>query len=235
MFDAIVAAIKESVPVQTIKVGDEDFYTQHLYRLPVNDPPRVLDIHTLEGVCDYVNNHIDEVATEIFIQVAAHDDVRVYRYLDNRNTRELLVRSTYTGPGFSYGTAYQPDQFITQLMVSFENTGNREIIQKFVAGLTAESSKTFSDDGVSQTTVVKESLTGLKRADVPNPVVLKPYRTFSEIKEQPESKFVLRLEQRSDRTPTVTLHEADNAHWKVEAIGKIRDFLKGKVTIPVLG
>jgi len=61
-------------------------------------------------------------------------------------------------------------------------------------------------------------------------VVLRPYRTFLEI-EQPASAFVFRLRRgREGELPTCALFEADGGRWKLEAIERIRDYLKEQLS-----
>ena len=55
---------------------------------------------------------------------------------------------------------------------------------------------------------------------VPNPVTLRPYRTFMEV-EQPAISCVFRLRQ----GPMLSLHEADGGLWRLEAIKSIKAYL----------
>lgn len=59
---------------------------------------------------------------------------------------------------------------------------------------------------------------------VPNPVTLRPYRTFLEV-EQPESKFIFRIREGSDGQPMFKLVEADGGLWKYEAVDAIKKYL----------
>ena len=61
---------------------------------------------------------------------------------------------------------------------------------------------------MSQKTTIKTGAENLSEVKVPNPVVLAPYRTFSEV-DQPESKFIFRLESGKEDTPLAALFEAD--------------------------
>lgn len=81
----------------------------------------------------------------------------------------------------------------------------------------------YSDDGVSQKTTIKS---GVELADVivPNPVKLRPYRTFAEI-EQPESSYVFRIKD-SERGPAFKLVEADGGLWKNATMKKIKEYLE---------
>ena len=67
---------------------------------------------------------------------------------------------------------------------------------------------------------------GVELADVivPNPVKLRPYRTFAEI-EQPESSYVFRIKD-SERGPAFKLVEADGGLWKNVTMKKIKEYLE---------
>ena len=70
------------------------------------------------------------------------------------------------------------------------------------AGTTAN----YDDDGVSQKTTIKIGIANKTDVIVPNPMKLRPYRTFAEI-EQPESSYVFRIMD-TDRGPAFKLVEA---------------------------
>ena len=59
---------------------------------------------------------------------------------------------------------------------------------------------------------------------VPNPVKLRPYRTFAEI-EQPESSYVFRIKD-SERGPHFKLVESDGGLWKNVTMKKIKEYLE---------
>lgn len=81
----------------------------------------------------------------------------------------------------------------------------------------------YDDDGVSQKTTIKSGIANKTDVIVPNPVKLRPYRTFAEI-EQPQSSYVFRI-QDSDRGPSFKLVEADGGLWKNATMKKIKDYL----------
>ena len=62
---------------------------------------------------------------------------------------------------------------------------------------------------------------------VPNPVRLRPYRTFGEI-EQPESAYVFRIKD-SERGPAFKLVEADGGLWKNDAMKRIKEYMEFKL------
>ena len=58
----------------------------------------------------------------------------------------------------------------------------------------------------------------------PNPVTLRPYRTFNEV-EQPASQFVFRI----NKLANLALFEADGGKWKLEAVESIANYLKNEL------
>ena len=76
---------------------------------------------------------------------------------------------------------------------------------------------------ICQKTTIKSGIANKTDVIVPNPVKLRPYRTFAEI-EQPQSSYVFRI-QDSDRGPSFNLVEADGGLWKNATMKKIKDYL----------
>ena len=77
---------------------------------------------------------------------------------------------------------------------------------------------------VSQKTTIKTGIANKTDVIVPNPVKLRPYRTFAEI-EQPESSYVFRIMD-TDRGPAFKLVEADGGLWKNGTMQKIKEYLE---------
>ena len=84
----------------------------------------------------------------------------------------------------------------------------------------------MADDGVSQTVQAKKGIASVENVVLPNPVTLRPYRTFVEV-EQPASKFVFRA--RDDDGMEFMLVEADGGAWRGEAMKNIKTFLEAAV------
>jgi hypothetical protein len=87
---------------------------------------------------------------------------------------------------------------------------DRDIMLKVVGNIKEETVNTIGDDGVSQAVVAKMGVATVANVKVPNPVVLKPYRTFVEV-DQPESEFIFRMQS----GPRCALFEATaaNGNW----------------------
>lgn len=63
---------------------------------------------------------------------------------------------------------------------------------EFASALKIENGAEIEDNGVSQVATVKTGVASLAKGKAPNPVTLRPYRTFSEV-EQPAAYLSLGL------------------------------------------
>ena len=81
----------------------------------------------------------------------------------------------------------------------------------------------YGDDGVSQKATIKTGIASKGEVLVPNPVKLRPYRTFLEV-EQPESAFVFRMRDDNGRVECA-LFGADGGAWKNAAMKSIKEYL----------
>jgi hypothetical protein len=104
---------------------------------------------------------------------------------------------------------------------------------KCAGNISVEEVRNFSDDGVSQQVTGKVGINKLADIPVPNPVVLKPFRTFIEV-EQPASKFIFRLHE--GRTGLeAALFEGDGGAWKREAMLTVKYYLEDALKdVPVV-
>src|SRR5690606_26037278 len=107
-----------------------------------------------------------------------------------------------------------------KLQSAFVKNDDRDVILKVVGNVKEEDVKTYGDDGVSQSVTAKVGVATVGQVEVPNPVSLKPYRTFAEV-EQPESEFIFRMKN----GPRCSLFEADGGAWKLQAISNIKSYL----------
>lgn len=83
---------------------------------------------------------------------------------------------------------------------------------------------TYGDDGVTQKATVKSGIASRSDAVVPNPVILQPYRTFTEVI-QPASNFIFRMRENRGGGVECAIFEADGGAWKNEAMKNIKDYL----------
>jgi len=202
--------------------------------VPVKKPtPNVLTVHTLSGLVDYLTGEIDgpkETQKNHFIHVVdpCHVDISATFKGDSFFERPYFVAAVFDPPAIQSGQHASLESFIIGLQAYFVQDEHTAALLKLVGNIKDESVTQFTDDGRTQAVTARTGISLTEIAPVPNPVVLRPFRTFPEI-EQPESLFVFRLRQQEKQAPACGLWEADNKLWKVEAIKSIATWLREKL------
>lgn len=185
-------------------------------------PPQAdtLHINTLTGIVDYAptSDTMIHVVDNALVEVisAAFDDMWL--------TRSTFLRAEHEAPVFSFGQFMPSEQFIIALQSQFVQDERTAAILKVVGNLKDENFTNLNDDGVTQSVTARAGISTVATVAVPNPVTLRPYRTFMEV-EQPASKFILRMKQGG----YCALFEADGHMWRLEAIKNIKRWLAEKI------
>jgi len=210
-------------------------YTISPQGLSAVKPPAaaMLEIHTLTGIVDYGPERDKHM-----IHVLSHNNVSIMDndFIDNWLTRSTYVTAKHEEPTFRFNEFMLLENFIINLQAMFVPDETTAQMLKVIGNIKEEGVVQYSDDGVTQGVTAKNGLSLVERLPVPNPVTLRPYRTFMEI-EQPASTFVFRMHSgaKEGTMPTCALFEADGRMWKLEAIKKIKDWLREKLPeIPII-
>lgn len=189
---------------------------------------KALNTSTLNSIVDFFTGDPDKVfqcGSEFIIQVSDIDQVSVMTSVTSELLRHNLLYVKAMLPSrFPFDSYMDLETFNIMLQSRFLDTEDRAKLLALTANVVDESVSTYGDDGTSQKTTVKSGVTSVAEVKVPNPVTLKPFRTFAEA-EQPESKFVFRMRKGSDGV-TAALIEADGGAWKVQAIRNIAEYLE---------
>jgi hypothetical protein len=214
---------------EKIEVGGFDFvlpdYNKHT-------PPRAssLTIHTLAGIGDFIESHKALLNSPV-IHVVNSGEVRLFSLLDEKHRdRENYCTAKLARGEFDFGSFLDLEKFMIGIQANFEQDEMTALIQQKIGTIVQDANVAILDDGISQATTIKTGIAGVANVVVPNPVTLRPHRTFSEV-EQPASAFVLRIKEGG----RIALFEADGGSWGLEAIKNIAEWLEEKNPgIPVI-
>lgn len=186
-------------------------------------------VKTLTGIRDFILEGVDEGRWSVgsFICVNSHDlvflETNAFGVLEQRHRPVQAELPNW--PRFPFGRYMDLETFIIELQAKFVPSQGVADILRLVSNLRDETVTTSQDDGISQSVTVKKGVAMVERVDVPNPVVLAPYRTFLEV-EQPEASFVFRIQRQDGKAPMCGLWDADGGNWQLTAIASIRDWFK---------
>lgn len=188
-------------------------------------------VNTLTGLVDYLGELEGEHKQEdLIIHVQGHDQVFIMSKVDKLHYDRHYLIHAKTDPNaqFSFGDWLEAEDFAIALQTSFIQTEAVGKILHIVGNMKQEQVTISKDDGHTQSVDTREGVALAGTADIPNPVILQPYRTFCEV-DQPESLFVFRVKNNPGGLPLCSLHDADGGRWKLDAIQKISAYLKEKV------
>ncbi|HEM3511922.1 TPA: hypothetical protein U1B47_001270 [Streptococcus suis] len=234
MTENIKAALEYAVELnqhglEIVTAGDgTEYYDANKTRMVELDPkryPRTLELSTLTSLVEYLKSDLNGMQDQrLIVAVEKNDEVCVWSENDEFEHRTLLVDVKARVPELTFGRFISSEQFNIMLQSNFIDDADRGALLEFASALKIENGAEIEDNGVSQVATVKNGVASLAKGKVPNPVDLRPYRTFNEV-EQPASKFVFRI----DKNAQMALFEADGKRWVQEAVGNIAAYLKAEL------
>lgn len=205
--------------------GNIHYSDKKMYALDYCQRAAAIEMSTLTGLVDYIKSQIDESTDKMLVQVISPTEVKLISALDDDRKRETLVDVTACIPEFPYGRYMDNETFLIALQSKFIPGEDRDLLLKFAGTVENGSVSQYSDDGITQKATIKKGIASKGDALVPNPVNLRPFRTFIEV-EQPISSFVFRMRQDRDDGVECAIFEADGGAWKNAAMKNIKKYLQ---------
>lgn len=217
-----IEKILSLAPVQQINIDGREYTDQAIY--PVKEPlPDPLKVHTLTGLVDYIKSADLVDLQGCFFQVQSPAEVRLFSEIVGsfEQRKNYIVAVTPESRSYPFGHWLDPETFNIELQAKFVQEDGVKTLLAFAASIQESEVRTSKDDGISQEVTARAGISLVTSVKVPNPVTLRPYRTFMEVT-QPAISCVFRVR----KGPELSLHEADGGEWRLFAISAIRDYLK---------
>lgn len=222
--------------------------------VPVKEPaPPVLTVNTLQGLVDYLSSSFDRklfsmpaeisgeegsgslVCAEDPPMVALHivSPGKVEAFLPVAGPwkeRHSIIQAVWDRQPFPFGKWLSQEEFVIKMQAMFQPSESWQPVMDVAGRIVCEDKAELHDDGVSQAATVSRGIRKESGIILPNPVLLRPVRTFTEV-DQPESKFVFRMKP---DPICLSLHEADMGAWEVQAKANIQGYLQAALPgVPV--
>lgn len=207
-------------------IHGDTYSDKELYLVNKYIPKAVaVEMNTLSSLVGYIKAHVDVMAEKMIVQVVSPEEVRLFSQLNDNREREYIVKVKALVPSFSYERFVDHESFCISVQAKFmdDQATDKALLLKFAGTVEHGSIAEYGDDGVTQKATVRQGIASKTDAVVPNPVKLRPYRTFTEVA-QPVSDFIFRM--REDRGITCALFEADGGAWKNAAMKSIKEYLE---------
>ena len=224
---------EEMVQPQTLTEGIRTFVDKPMHML-VDEIAADTPLHTnsLSSVADYIksNADFDALASDgrKIIHVEDEKTVWLYTEMNSFKKRSALLLASAWVSSFPFGQWLSLENFIISVQANFVADEHRDELLSFVATVKQDTGVEQQDDGVTQKVTTRSGVSLSRTSKVPNPITLRPFRTFSEV-EQPESSFVFRIKAEEGCGVKAALFAADGDAWRHDAILKIRDYFQTHV------
>lgn len=249
--------IKELVDNVTTKAFDPEcelpgsLFSRPVFHAPLPQEPLAepLKVHSLQAFTRYLTDFRggdkgrsdNGIGVPSAIVVQPNEVRLVSAVFGVRRQRESLCVATLDFTPFAFGQWHEQEQFNIALQSLFQTSGDLPTVQRVSGTLKQGSERISMDNGITQKVTASAGITLADSIPVPNPVLLRPYRTFADIVEQPQSLFVFRVQGGDEKTkPRLALFEADGGRWKQDACSAICRYLESELAtaglaIPLIG
>ena len=207
------------------EIGGHTYSDKHLHYIAHNPKASSIEMTTLSSLVEYIKANIDTMSEQMIVHVTNPTRVELYSQLDNERVREYLVEVNAQVPEFRYGNYMDHESFLIALQSKFIPNNDRDLLLKFAGTVENGTLAQYGDDGVTQKATVKTGIASKGDVIVPNPVKLRPFRSFVEI-EQPESSFVFRMREGANGEIACAIFEADGGAWRNVAMKNIKEYLR---------
>lgn len=223
--DYLVDLAEEAKEPKVVDIAGKTYCDKSLRRYDKEEKADPLTATSLNSLLDYINGKSDELRESMIIHVESPTSVRLISGLNKERDREELFRITTNPNGFVFDSYYDQERFIINMQTAFQQSEETALILTVAGNVENKTIANYGDDGTSQKATISKGIAGKEDVIVPNPVTLKPYRTFLEV-DQPESKFIFRIGEERDGSPIFKLVEADGGIWKYAAVDRIKEFIR---------
>lgn len=195
--------------------------------LPTIFHPDTLDLNSLDALVTMVRTEATERDVPLYITVPDCKTVRCFGQsgsYEDRCFRQVYYEAHATDvPGWEPKVALGFEEAQIALRTRFQETADTIYTMKLVSDISLGAKVIYNDNGIA-TTVTTQKGVALQTNEQIRPLVkLRPYRTFQEV-EQPESNFLIRVNDRG-----ISFIEADGGMWKLAARETIKKYLEGRL------
>ena len=208
---------------KTYEFHGDTYSDRDLHRIEKYIPrPKMVEVAGLDSIVKMIRAESDKIANPVYILAESSVEVRTFSALDGDMKRDGFIRATADVPGFINGFMdYQ--EAIIQLRSKFIVNDDVNYLLDLLSRINIENGVTTNDNGVTQTVEARTGVSLKSMLNVRPRVKLAPYRTFLEV-EQPESEFILRLDDKA----RIGLFEADGGMWKLTAKKRICEYFENQ-------
>lgn len=215
---------------RTEEIGGKRFYFSNGIPMLVGECRgcEAIRLSTLTSLVDYIKEDMradfPDARPKMIVHVVSETNVRLVTQFNGDMDRWEVVDVNARVPDVVLNRFLDQETFIIQMQSMFTDSPDKAIVMQVAGNVEDRTVANYGDDGISQKATIKTGLVNSEDVIVPNPVRLRPFRTFHEV-EQQEIEFVFRMKNTQGGV-SCALFEADGGAWKFRAVHKIAEYLK---------
>lgn len=222
--------VQRDAHAQQIEINGRPYTTKEVQK--VLDPqPDCITVTTLTGLVDYLKTNVDKLnISELLCHIESPTRVTLRSALKGSFAQRFAhIQAKADLPDMFFGQYLAGEEFNVWLQSAFvdgeDTAGNQKgLVLRYSSNVKQTVESGAADDGVTQVVSAKVGIAAVENVVLPNPVSLRPYRTFTEV-EQPSSSFIFRAKT----GPSFALMEADGGAWRSKAMKDIKAYLEFEV------
>ena len=222
MLKAMIQKIEEMAAPKTVEIDGKVYCNKDMKIVDMRkNNPSCLDVTGLDSICKLVRNEADKVGLKIFVQIKNHREVCVFTTYDADYDRHHIYNCYAETPAVTIGRFMAYENAVIELRSLYIPNDDTKYLLSLLSSISNESKVTSTDNGVTQKVEARTGIALNQMVEVKPRVSLKPFRTFIEV-EQPESEFLLRIDQNG----CIGMFPADGGVWKLEATRNVAEYFE---------
>jgi hypothetical protein len=191
--------IREAID-RVLELGDPDLITvgertwrKGGYQEIVAPLAEGLTFYSLDAFVKFTAIAEEQRSEGMMIIVVDPQHVELVSELNREKKRETYaVACPLIDSKFAADSWMPQDVFVTEVQAHFLNTDDRGKLLKIAGNLRKGQTAVLEDDGVTQKVTTARGVVAQEMTEVPNPVILRQWETFSEI-DPPERQYIVRV------------------------------------------
>ncbi len=232
-------ALAGQIAQPTIKIGESDYTAQTLHRVkPFHALPETQSFQTLKAMVEFLGLEARQ-KPGMYLHVLDYNKVELTGPLESEDLKSPTYALTVCplGNDFKFDTFMPVEEMVIKVRTLFAPNPDMDKLVALLINVDSTETVKQKDDGVQQSVTIKKGGSSVEREFTTNQGIfqLQPFRTFQEIA-QPVGEFLFRIKTDPERGASAAIFSAGGNAWKLDAIDKIKAYLKKEgVAVPVLG
>lgn len=212
----------------TIEVIEDRTYSSQSLQPIIAPAAPVMEVHGLTALVEFLRWEFPGGLADLLAVVRSERVVDVVGRVDEPWKKRPVMAQALFGEAtkLPFGQYVDQQTFVIGIQVGFIQDETTAKLLQLVGTIRDSKVLDLKDDGTTQQVSASAGLAKVSLVDVPNPVTLRPYRTFPEV-EQPDSMYVLRAKSgHGDDLPSVALFMVEDPSWRYCARLSIAGYIK---------